>query len=116
MKQLRSPRKATTFRLEPTVQENLALVGKVLGVSLNRLVNEAVRAYVRSRTTEVVLSMEETLKLLKARSIKDRNFERAIAEFADGEARYAKEDPAEGKEVEQKRGPVQSRVHDLLNG
>src|SRR5438034_7956980 len=105
---VRPRRKATTFRLEPDVQEGLVLIGKVLNVPLNRLVNEAVREFVRKRTTEVAINMEKTLKLLKARTAKDRDFERAIAEFADSEASYAKKDPAEGK-VEQKRGPVQTR-------
>ena len=91
------------------------LIGKVLKVPVNRLVNEAVEAFVRKRTTEITLNMEETLKLLKARRAMDPDFERAIAEFADSEASYAKEDPAEG-EVEKKRGPVQTRVHQLLNG
>ena len=111
----RALRKPTTFRLEPNVQEKLVLIAKVLRVPLNRLVNEAVHAFVRKRTTEVVTNMEETLKLLKAKRAKDPEFEQAIAEFADSEARYAKQDPAEGK-VEQKRGPVQTRVHKLLNG
>ena len=112
---VRSLRKATTFRLEPSVHEGLALIAKVLRVPLNRLVNEAVQAFVRQRTTEVATNMEETLKLLKARRAKDPEFERAIAEFVDSEASYAMEDPAEGQ-VEQKRGPVQTRVHGLLNG
>lgn len=112
---VRSLRKATTFRLDPNVQEGLRLIAEVLKVPLNRLVNEAVRAFVSKRTTEVATNMEETLKLLKAGRAKDPEFERAIAEFAVSEASYAKEDPAEG-EVEQKRGPMQEKVHKLLNG
>lgn len=112
---VRSPRKATTFRLEPDVQEGLALIAKVLGVPLNRLVNEAVEVFVQKRTAEVAANMEDTLKLLKARKAEDPKFERAIADFADSEARYAKHDPAEGA-VEQKRGPMQAKVHRLLNG
>jgi len=84
------------------------LIAKVLRVPLNRLVNQAVEAFVRKRTAEVAMNMEETLKLLKARRAKDPEFERAIAEFADGEASYGKADPAEG-EVERKRGPAQAR-------
>ncbi len=109
-----SVRKPTTFRLEPDVQEGLLLLARLVEAPLNRLVNEAVRMFVRKRTTEIATNMEETLKLLKARRAKDPNFERAISEFADSEASYAKEDPAEG-EVEQKHGPMQTRVHDLLN-
>lgn len=112
---VRSLRKATTFRLEPDVQEGLVLIGKVLRVPLNRLVNEAVQAFVRKRTNEVAMNMEETLRLLKAKTAEDPDFEGAIGEFADSEASHAKADPAEGK-AEEKRGPVQSRVQQLLNG
>jgi predicted transcriptional regulator len=108
-------RKATTFRLDPSVQQGLVVISKVLKVPLNRLVNEAVQAFVHKRTTEVAMSMEKTLQLLKATRAKDPEFERAMAEFVDSEARYAKEDPAEG-EVKQKRGRMQTRVHELLNG
>jgi len=107
-------RKATTFRLEPLVQERLVLVGRLLGVPLNRLVNEAVREFVRKRTTEVVADIEETLKLLKKKTAEDRDFERAISEFAEGEAKYGKEDPMEGR-VKNTPGPLQSRVRNLLN-
>lgn len=108
------PRKATTFRLDPVVQERLVIVSEVLKVPLNRLVNEAVREFVRKRTTEVVADMEETLKLLKGKSAEDRDFERAISTFAESEAKYAKEDPTEGQ-IKHKHGPLQSKVRDLLN-
>jgi ABC-type transporter Mla subunit MlaD len=110
-----TPRKATTFRLEPNVQQRLVLIGKVLKVPLNRLVNEAVEVFVSKRTAEIATTMEQTLKLLKASRAEDPDFERAIAEFADSEANYAKADPAEGA-VEPRRGPVQARVHKLLHG
>jgi predicted DNA-binding protein len=108
-------RKATTFRLEPKVQERLAAIGKVLKVPINRLVNEAVDAFVQKRTAGIVLDMEEVLKTLKSRFVEDPEFECAIVDFAASEARHGKTDPAEGK-VEEKRGPVQARVHELLNG
>lgn len=108
-------RKATTFRLEPEVQEGLLLLGGMLKVPLNRLVNEAVRSYVRKRSVEIQEDLEQTLRLLKAHRAEDPDFESAISEFAAGEARYAKDDTAEGKGWSVLRGPVQSRVHDLLN-
>ena len=63
--------KPTTFRLEPDVQEGLVLLARLVEAPLNRLVNEAVRMFVRERTTEIATNMEETLKLLKARRAKD---------------------------------------------
>ncbi|MEO8006098.1 MAG: hypothetical protein ABI771_14385 [Betaproteobacteria bacterium] len=108
-------RRATTLRLDPGVQEDLVLISKVLKAPLNRLVNEAVRAFVHQRTGEVVASMEKTLQLLKARKARDPEFKDAVTAFVDGEARLAKKDPAEGK-VKQKRGRTQVKVRDLLNG
>lgn len=108
-------RKPTTIRLEPNVQEGLELLAKVLKVPLNRLVNEAVQALVRKRATEVVVNMEVTLKLLKEKIANDPGFEQAINEFAKNEVLYAKDDPAEG-DIKDNRGPMQTKVYEMLNG
>ena len=108
-----TPRTATTFRLESTTQENLVMLGKVLKTPLNRLVNEALATYAQVRLAEVTANLEQTLAQLKSRRQADPNFESAIADFADSEARHAASDPAEGK-VLPKRGAVQTRIHALL--
>lgn len=108
-------RKATTFRLDPAVQEELVLISKVLNAPMNRLVNDAVRAFVHERTGEVVSSMEKTLQLLKARKTRDPEFKDAIAAFVDSEAKLAKKDPAQGK-AKSKRGRAQVKARTLVNG
>ena len=118
MKQAASPRiastrTATTFRLEPTTQENLVMLGKVLKTPLNRLVNAALASYAQERIAEVTANLEQTLAQLKSRRRADPDFESAIADFADSEARHATSDPAEGK-ISPKRGAVQTRIHALL--
>lgn len=110
-----SARKATTFRLDPAVQEELVLISKVLNAPMNRLVNEAVRAFVHERTNEVVTSMEKTLQLLKARKARDPGFKDTIDAFVDSEAKLAKDDPAQGK-ARSKRGRTQVKSRTLVNG
>jgi predicted transcriptional regulator len=101
--------KATTYRIDPSVQAGLSTLSKVLGRPLNQLVNEAVRDFVARRSKEVAMDLEATLEGLRAYRKSDPNFERAIADYVDAEASL-KEDPAEGI------GPTQTRILDLLDG
>jgi hypothetical protein len=94
---------------------------------MNQLVNEAVKDYVRRRSREVERDLESTLASLRAYRKHDPDFEMAIAAVASAEARYGKEDPAEGDVVvgklvngplveEQSSGPIQSEIRKLLDG
>jgi predicted transcriptional regulator len=107
-------RKATTFRIDPTVQAGLLTLSRVLGRPLNQLVNEAVRDFVAKRSQEVETDLEATLESLRAYRKSDPGFERAIADYVDAEASL-KEDPTEGKRAGD-RGPAEMRMHELLNG
>ena len=91
--------KASTFRIEPTVQAGLETLSRVLKRPMNQLVNEAVKDYVRRRSREVERNLESTLASLRVYREGDPDFEQATAAFARAEARYEKEDPAEGEAV-----------------
>jgi hypothetical protein len=119
--------KASTFRIEPTVQVGLENLSRILKRPMNQLVNEAVKDYVRRRGREVERDLESTLATLRAYRKEDPDFERAVAAFAKAEARYAKEDPAEGEIVvgklvdgqlvdEQEGGSIQTEIRQLLDG
>jgi hypothetical protein len=119
--------KASTFRIEPTVQTGLENLSRILKRPLNQLVNEAVRDYVRRRGREVERDLESTLANLRAYRLRDPDFEDAITEFASAEARYGKDDPAEGKIVVGKlvdgqlvqgttSGPLLTEISQLLDG
>jgi hypothetical protein len=119
--------KASTFRIEPTVQAGLENLSRVLKRPMNQLVNEAVKDFVRRRSREVERNLESTLASLRAYRERDPDFERAIAAFARAEARYGKEDSAEGEVVvgklvdgqlvdEPASGPVQTEIRQLLDG
>jgi predicted transcriptional regulator len=105
--------KATTYRIDPTVQVGLSTLSRVLGRPQNQLVNEAVRDFVAKRSREVEMELEATLEALRAYRKGDPNFERAIADYVDAEASL-QEDPAEGQSGED-MGPAQARVLELLN-
>jgi predicted transcriptional regulator len=107
--------KATTYRLDPKLQEGLAMLGQILKRPLNRLVNEAVEAYLRTRSAEVEADLEQVLKRVRAYRTKDPDFETAIVAFAEAEAERGTEDPAEGRPQPQ-AGPAQSLVREVLKG
>jgi predicted transcriptional regulator len=105
--------RATTFRIDPVVQTGLSRLSKILGRPQNQLVNEAVRDFVVRRSREVEMDLEATLEALRAYRKSDPKFQRAIEDYVDAEASL-KEDPAEGRRVED-IGPTQQRVLNLLN-
>jgi hypothetical protein len=120
--------KASTFKIESTVQAGLEKLSRVLKRPMNQLVNEAVKDYVRRRSREVERrDLKSTLASLRAYRERDPDFEQAIAAFARAEARYVKEDQAEGEVVvgklvngqlldESASGSVQSEIRGLLDG
>ena len=107
--------KATTVRIDPKLQEGLALLGQILKKPLNRLVNEAVAAFLQTRSAEVEADLEQVLKRLRAYRAKDPEFETAIAAFAEAEAKRGAGDPAEGRPQPQ-TGPAQSLVQEAIKG
>lgn len=108
-------RRATTFRLDPRLQKGLTLLGEVRRVPLNRLVNEAVGAYLDAHAATVEAELEETLRRVKAYRQADPDFESAISTFAEAEAELAANDPVEGQTTRAK-GPAQRLVRELIRG
>ena len=112
--------KATTFRLDPTLQAGLTVLAQLVKKPLNRLVNEAVQSFIEKRSHEVEADLEAALKRLRAARKNDPNFESTIARFAKAEASRSSDDPVEGRPVEdgpmKKAGPARTMVHKLLRG
>lgn len=106
-------RKATTFRLDPKLQENLVLLSHVLKKPLNRLVNEAVKGYLEKRSAEVESDLQRILDRVRASRLDDPKFEYAIDATVESEARFTAEDPAEGR-AGPIPGPAQVAVHRLI--
>ncbi len=111
----KDPVRATTYRLSPHFQRGLALLGQLRRVPANRMVNEAVGEYLRSQTAAVEAELKETLRRVSAYREADPGFEAAIAKFAQTEAAFGADDPAEGKTTPA-TGPAQRLVRALLRG
>ena len=108
-------RKATTFRLDPPVQQALLLLQAVLKKPLNRLVNEALQGFIEKRTAEVESDLQQVLTRVRTYRRSDPKFEKAIAQFVDAEASLGSDDPVEGH-TQPKAGPAQTMVQKLLRG
>ena len=108
------PGKASTLRLEPAVQAGLNQLSKALRRPKNRLINDAVKLYVRRRSLEVEQELETTLKALRACRRKEPDFEASIEAFVKAEAELAGEDPAEGRRLSPD-SPVQSEIQRRLH-
>jgi predicted transcriptional regulator len=98
---------ATTIRLEPKAQAALQNLSKVTKRPMNKLVNEAVAAYVSQRSIAVERELEAMVEALRAHRESDPNDERAIAAFA--KAEVAHPDPLEGRIVKPRRATGASR-------
>jgi hypothetical protein len=107
------PRKATTFRLEPAEQEALSRISVLLRRPMNKLVNEAVRAYLQRRSSELLQELQGTIAALQTYRSQDPDFERVIDDFVNAEAE-AGFDPAEGARKES-ASPVRAEIRRLLN-
>jgi predicted DNA-binding protein len=87
--------KASTHRLDPSVQAALDHLSDLLRRPKNRLINEAVKLYVQQKSQEVEKELEGTIQALRAYRRQDPDFEGAIEEFVNTEAKMAGSDPAE---------------------
>ena len=119
------PNKATTVRLEPSLQRGLETLSKVLRRPMNQLINEALHDYVSSRSHDVAQDLSKTLSELRAYRRRDPSFKAAIVTVAKGEAEHRQSDPLDGEvvigelvdgRVVEETGPVEAEIHQLLHG
>ena len=107
------PQKAFTFRIEASTRAALENLSRILHKPMNKLINEAVRAYVVRRGRQAERDLEASLASLRDYRRGDPDFEQAIAAFAEAEA--AVEDPIEGGPATD-GGPVRAKIRRLLHG
>jgi predicted transcriptional regulator len=89
------PTIATTIRLEPKAQAALQNLSKVTKRPMNKLVNEAIAAFVGQRSKAVEQELEAMVASLRAHRESDPDDEKAIAAFV--KAELAHPDPVEGR-------------------
>ncbi|MEO6993882.1 MAG: hypothetical protein ABI273_09655 [Lacunisphaera sp.] len=89
------PAIATTIRLDPKAQAALQNLSKVTKRPMNKLINEAITAFVGHRSRTVEKELEAMVASLRAYRDTDPDDEKAVAAFAKAELTHA--DPVEGK-------------------
>ncbi len=112
-------KKALTVRLDAGMQTALAALSKTLRRPMNKLVIEAVGAYLDQRGREAERDLEACLANLRAHRKHDPDFKRAIAAFAKAEAKAGANDPIEGQLIEARptsgASPLRTEIRKLLN-
>jgi len=105
-----------TLRIDAEERTALEHLSKLEGRPINQLLNEAIKSFLNQQSPKEV-SLEANLAALQEYRKRDPGFQGAIAAFVNAEA------PLEGKPVEgqfvegkfQPAGPVQSKIHELLD-
>lgn len=120
MRALSSKVKPITVRLAPDLKRGMDILRDVLKRPVNKMINEAVQGFIQKRTAEVETDLEGMLSQIKAYKRRDPNFDAAFGRWADAEAKFGGEDPAEGvvvktETVDAKAGPTQTLVRELLS-
>lgn len=94
---------------------------------MNQLVNEALEDFVAQRSRQVEQDLEAALARLRSHRTRDPHFKEAIAAAVEAEGQHGRNDPAQGEvvigkfvkgrliESPEDTGPVQSKIHRLLN-
>jgi predicted transcriptional regulator len=123
------PNKATTVRLEPSLQRGLETLNKVLKRPMNQLINEALQDYVSRRSHDVAQDLSKALSELRAYRRRDPSFKAAIATAAkaeaEAEAEHGQSDALDGEVVigelidgrlVEEPAPVAAEIRRLLHG
>ncbi|HEX4083833.1 MAG TPA: hypothetical protein VHY22_02895 [Chthoniobacteraceae bacterium] len=109
------PVTASTHRLEPDVQLALDRLSKHLHRPKNRLINEAVKSFVRQKSRELEMTLEASLDALRSHRLRDPDFEQSIEAFVNAEAKSAGSDPAEGKLLRTAKSSARIKIRNLLD-
>ncbi len=104
-------RNTLTVRMPPKLYKALSTLSSVAHRSMNDLVSEAVLKFVARESKIQARDLEKTLENLRSYVDNDPDFEKAIAEFAEAEA---KQDDLIEDRLYDVKGPVQTQVETLL--
>ncbi len=99
---------ATTLRLDPAVRHGLTLIRRSTGVTMNKLVNEAVALYVADRVKTIEHDLQTALDRIRQYHAIDPTYAVQARVIADEEAAHARSDPLAGRMVAD-RSPAPKR-------
>ena len=88
---------ATTLRLDPAVRHGLTLIRRSTGVTMNKLVNEAVALYVADRVKTIEHDLQTALDRIRQYHAIDPTYAAQARAIAGEEAAHARSDPLAGR-------------------
>jgi hypothetical protein len=108
---------ATVLRLAPRTRKGLEFLQASLGMTMNKLMNEALAEYVAQRTAALEHEVQANLDRIKQHRRADPTFAAEFLRVAQAEAKYAKDDPVEGRFfIEDDAGPALATVRKVIRG
>ena len=87
------------LRLDATVYDQLKLVAKTLQIPMNKLAQRAIADDLKRKSADLAKELSPRLEKLRRYAESTTGLNDALQTFVDGEAQYAKDDPAEGRHV-----------------
>jgi hypothetical protein len=105
---------ATTVRLKPETRRGLELLQDALGVTMNRLMNDALALFVSTRTAMLQSDLEASLARIKRYRKSHPGFSTDFEEIAKAEITHRGEDPFEGVPYRDAAGPAVSMVRRVI--
>jgi hypothetical protein len=105
---------ATTVRLNPETRRGLELLQDALGLTMNKLMNDALALFVSRRTAILQSDLETSLARIKEYRKSDPRFAKDFEEIARAEVKHRGEDPFEGVAYRKGAGSAVSMVRQVI--
>jgi hypothetical protein len=105
---------ATTVRLKPETRRGLELLQDALGLTMNKLMNDALALFVSKRTAMLQGDLEASLARIKQYRKSDPGFSKDFEEIAKAEVTHRGEDPFEGVPYRDAAGSAVSMVRRVI--
>ncbi len=107
--------KNLTIRVDKALYNRLNTLKKVVKVSINQLVCEAVDKYVAERSLLAAQELQEIAKQLRSYRDSDLDLKKSLQSFAEAEGQ-CQNDPLEGEVVDTDKTMPRTKLQELLNG
>ena len=85
-------------RLDARIYDQLKLVAKTLEIPMNKLAQRAIADDLKRKSADLAKELSPRLEKLRRYAESPTGLDDALQAFVDGEARHAKDDPAEGRQ------------------
>lgn len=106
--------KNLTIRVDEALYNRLNTLEKVVKVSINQLVCEAVDQYVAERSALAAQELQDIAQQLRSYRDSDPDLKKSLRSFAEAGGRY--QDPLEGEVVDTAKKSPRTKLQELLNG